>query len=101
MLNIVNRLKARVGQISIGHLEDEPFVLSHNDLSQHNILVDGGGALTGVLDWECVLALPRWKACYYPLFLEGRPRGKKPELMRYKREESGEPADLYWDRLME
>ncbi|ELR04706.1 hypothetical protein GMDG_01564 [Pseudogymnoascus destructans 20631-21] len=54
-LNIVNRLKALVGQIfSIGHLEDEPSMLFHDDLSQHNILVDDGGALTGVLDWECV-----------------------------------------------
>lgn len=101
-LKIVNRLKALVGQIfSIGHLEDEPSMLFHDDLSQHNILVDDGGALTGVLDWECVSALPRWKACYYPSFLEGRPREKKPELARYKREESGEPADLYWDHLME
>lgn len=101
-LKIVNRLKTVVGQIfSIGHLDDEPSILFHDDLSQHNILVDDGGGLIAVLDWECVSALPLWKACCYPSFLEGRPREKKPELARYKRGANGEATDLYWDHMME
>ncbi|EEU34675.1 uncharacterized protein NECHADRAFT_17767, partial [Fusarium vanettenii 77-13-4] len=52
---------------------EETTVLSRTDLSRSNILVDDAGNLTGVVDWECVSALPMWKACSYPSFLEGRP----------------------------
>ncbi|CAG8242131.1 unnamed protein product [Penicillium olsonii] len=51
----------------------EPSVLSHDDLSRHNILVDESGNLTAVLDWECVSALPLWKSCYYPQLYKGAP----------------------------
>ncbi|KAK1767543.1 phosphotransferase enzyme family-domain-containing protein [Phialemonium atrogriseum] len=101
-LEIIKRLVPLVGQIlPIDHLEDEPSMFFHDDLSRHNILVDDSGALTGVVDWECVSALPRWKACYYPSFLEGPPRDTKPDPTRYQRTAGGEPADLYWEHLME
>ncbi|RSL71745.1 hypothetical protein CEP53_001350 [Fusarium sp. AF-6] len=58
-------------------MAEDPTVLCHTDLSRSNILVDHAGKLTGVIDWECVSALPLWKACSYPAFLEGRPRHKK------------------------
>ena len=41
-------------------------MLFHDDLSQQNILVDDNGILAGVVDSECVSALPLWRACYYP-----------------------------------
>lgn len=44
----------------------EPTVITHDDLSFHNILVSHQGSLTGIIDWECVSALPLWKACQLP-----------------------------------
>ncbi|XHF98727.1 hypothetical protein AWENTII_002266 [Aspergillus wentii] len=46
----------------------EPSVLVHEDLSSRNILVHDNGELAAILDWECVSALPLWKACYFPAF---------------------------------
>ncbi|KAJ5855147.1 hypothetical protein N7534_007690 [Penicillium rubens] len=79
----------------------EPSVLVHDDLSRRNILVYDNGELAAILDWECVSALPLWNACYYPAFLEGRPRRLGPDLRRYKPEANGEPSDLYWEHLWE
>lgn len=36
----------------------EQSILFHDDLSMQNILVDDNGKITGVIDWECVSALP-------------------------------------------
>ncbi|KAJ5356625.1 Aminoglycoside phosphotransferase [Penicillium concentricum] len=73
-------------------------VVFHDDLSQNNILVSKKGELTGVLDWECVSALPLWKACFYPTFLHGRPRDTKPNIEKYDR---GNPPSggAYWEHL--
>lgn len=79
----------------------EPSVIFHDDLSKHNILVDDVGQLAGALDWECVSALPLWKACYYPSFLEEPPRHSEPDVERYHREANGEPSDLYFEHLWE
>lgn len=40
----------------------ELFVLFHDDLSMQNILVDGDGEITGIIDRECVSTLPLWRA---------------------------------------
>jgi hypothetical protein len=39
--------------------EDESFVLAHHDLDLQNILVDDEGNVTGILDWDYCMALPR------------------------------------------
>lgn len=99
-LGIINRLKPLLSRILPADGQDlEASVLFHNDLSRHNILVDDRGALTGVLDWECVSAVPLWMACSYPAFLEGRPRHSEPDTGRYHREENGEISELYWEHL--
>ena len=98
-LGIVKRLKAYLNEyFSYTDYDPEPSILFHDDLSQHNILVDHNGTLTGVVDWECVSALPLWKACYYPYFLEGRPRKERPDQNRYQ---PADPDTLYWEHLME
>lgn len=74
----------------------EPSVVFHDDLSQHNILVSEEGELTGVLDWECVSALPLWKACCYPTLLHGRPRDTKPNIEMYDRG-NPDPDSAYWE----
>ena len=74
----------------------------HDDLSQQNILVDkDNGKLTAVVDWECVSALPLWKACQLPEFLESRNCQEKPVKENYSKDEDGETNELYWEVLME
>lgn len=99
-LNIVEKLKPLLSLVFPPNYNDpEPSIMLHDDLSRHNILVNEDGELSGVLDWECVSALPLWKACYYPSFLERRPRHSEPGIGRYRREANGEPSDLYWEHL--
>ncbi|KAH7267934.1 hypothetical protein MRS44_011776 [Fusarium solani] len=82
-------------------MAEETTVLSHTDLSRSNILVDNAGNLTGVVDWECISALPLWKACSYPSFLEGRPRRDKPDATRYAHDLDQIPSRLYLEHLLE
>ncbi|KAN0081905.1 Phosphotransferase enzyme family domain containing protein [Elaphomyces granulatus] len=99
-LQIINRLKSHVSEIFPDCDQDlEPSMLFHDDLNQHNILVDDNGILTGVVDWECVSALPLWKACDYPCFLESKSRYAE-ELDRNKYDKD-DPDTLYWEHLME
>lgn len=98
--------------------ETESTVVFHDDLSMMNILVDSDGHLTAVVDWECVSALPLWKACQYPQLLQGRTRVEKPQRETYapasddEDEHEGIPNtgkslddegvnSLYWDHLLE
>lgn len=101
-LQIINKLKPLLPFVFGGNASDaEPSMMFHEDLSRHNILVSEDGKLTGVVDWECVSALPLWKACYYPSFLKGPPRTTEPDVERCRREANGEPFDLYWEHLWE
>ncbi|KAH8664769.1 kinase-like domain-containing protein [Ilyonectria robusta] len=52
----------------------EETVLWHHDLSDNNILVSDSGALAAIVDWECVSAVPMWRARDIPKFLRGRKR---------------------------
>ncbi|RSM15062.1 hypothetical protein CDV31_005142 [Fusarium ambrosium] len=98
------------------HLERT--VLVHGDLSHSNILVDDDGAVTGIVDWECVSALPLWAATIMPVFLRSKDRHQPPDRDQYadadpKMEaadrirlgdyylESEGKNSLYWDHLME
>ncbi|KAF1940271.1 kinase-like protein [Clathrospora elynae] len=74
--------------------EAEPSVLFHNDLSMQNILVDGDGKLTAVIDWECVSAVPLWRACQFPQFLEGRARDDKPVREEYAPDSEDERREV-------
>jgi hypothetical protein len=102
-LDIVARLKVVVDKIFPAGQDqqgDEASSFLHDDLSNHNILVDDDGALTGVLDWECVSAVPRWKACSFPRFLEGKPRDVEPGESKYQVVD-GKACDLYWEHVLE
>jgi Phosphotransferase enzyme family len=46
--------------------------LHHYDMSGFNVLVDGEGRLTALLDWDGVSTVPLWKACQMPEFLVSR-----------------------------
>ncbi|KAJ5189665.1 Aminoglycoside phosphotransferase [Penicillium cf. griseofulvum] len=99
-LKIIDNLRALLPLVFPTDDDDpEPSIIFHDDLSQGNILVDDSGKLTGVLDWECVSAVPLWKGCDYPPFLEERPRRQEPVIGRYKLEDNGEPSELYFEHL--
>ncbi|KAH8731051.1 kinase-like protein, partial [Phaeosphaeriaceae sp. PMI808] len=53
-------------------LENEAeFVLHHHDLSMDNIMIDcETRQIAGIVDWECVQAVPLWRACEMPKFLD-------------------------------
>ena len=74
-----------------------PTILFHDDLSQHNILVNEQGDLTAVLDWECVSAMPLWKACQHPALLRSKDRDEKPIEKTYG--EDYETNDLYLEHM--
>lgn len=95
----------------------ERTVLWHNDLSLHNIMVDDEGAITAVIDWECVSAMPFWMATQMPKFLRGADRKEEPDRDKYANETSEDAErrreadadeldnegkdELYWIHLME
>ncbi|KAK8079501.1 hypothetical protein PG997_007319 [Apiospora hydei] len=63
---------------------EEKCMLWHTNLSMDNIFVDDTGVITGVLDWECVSAIPRSIGCQLPaLLLEGHDRTHEPRLEHY------------------
>jgi hypothetical protein len=79
-----------------------------------NILVDGDGEITGIIDWECVSTLPLWRASA-PVFLKGRDRNQEPKRDEYAPDNGEEDAggltkealdnegvnSLYWEHLLE
>ena len=96
-MEIIGKLKTLLSSFfSPNEDNPEPSVLVHDDLSSQNILIHDNRELAAILDWECVLALPLWKACYYPAFLKGPPQHLEPELGR-----CGKASDLYWEHLWE
>jgi hypothetical protein len=74
---------------------NEETIVFYDDLSMHNILADAESLVAGIIDWECVSALPLWKACRYPEFLNDRTRNEEPLIADYGTEE------LYWEHLFE
>lgn len=98
----------------------EPSILFHDDLSMQNILCNSDGKITGIIDWECVSALPLWRACSLPEFLTGRERNEEPKRDHYapdnnteEEEDTSRPTredevldnegvnSLYWEHLVE
>ncbi|KAJ5515212.1 hypothetical protein N7527_006772 [Penicillium freii] len=71
--------------------DSEPSMIFHHDLSRP--------LTTQYPHWECVSAVPLWKACSYPSFLEERPRRSEPVPESYEPEDNGEPNELYFEHL--
>jgi hypothetical protein len=89
-------------------------IIFHDDLSMQNILVDEEGKLTAIVDWECVSAVPLWRACQIPQLLEGRSRDEEPTRDQYMTASDGEEEEadadaldnegvnqLFWEHLMD
>ena len=92
----------------------EQSVLFHDDLSMQNVLIDDDGNITGIIDWECVSALPSWRACELPGFLQGRDRNEEPKRDQYSPDNGNDTGELqkealdnegvnslYWEHLLE
>ncbi|KAK8136515.1 hypothetical protein PG984_004455 [Apiospora sp. TS-2023a] len=56
----------------------ERTAIFHHDLSEMNIMVNDEGHITGIIDWECVSAMPSWMATNTPAFLRGPERDEEP-----------------------
>ncbi|KAI0459670.1 kinase-like protein [Xylaria acuta] len=61
-------------------------VLWHDDLNLQNILVNEKGEITGIVDWECVSALPIWMTADMPRYLKGEGRQEEPIQGNYANE---------------
>ena len=75
--------------------DPEEMIIFHNELSLQNILEDANRLEPAIIDWECVSALPLWRACQHPEFLIDRIRNEEPVKADYGTE------DLYWEHLLE
>ncbi|KAF2632825.1 hypothetical protein BU25DRAFT_406137 [Macroventuria anomochaeta] len=90
----------------------EPTVLFHDNLLMHNIMVDDEGKLLAIMDWECISAVPLWRACQLPQLFDEWIRREKPEKNNYAPDSDEEDedddgldnegiSDLYWEHLLE
>ncbi len=101
-MSIISRLRPHLDDfIPAPTIEPEPSMILHDDLSRSNTMVDHNGTLTGVIDWECVSAVPLWAACQMPSFLAGKPRDDKPDEAIYQHDEDGNVTELFWEHLDE
>jgi hypothetical protein len=71
MQDVYSALNSLIPLLYPPSASNEPATLYHHDLSSNNILVNDQGDLTGIVDWECVVASPLWLSCQLPTFLEG------------------------------
>lgn len=72
--------------------EPETTALYHHDLHLNNILVNEEGEITGVLDWECISAMPLWMSTNVPKFLDEPAREEEPQRDAYADELPEESA---------
>ncbi|KAJ7217078.1 phosphotransferase enzyme family-domain-containing protein [Mycena pura] len=113
ILSAARKLLSLLPKIFPPFADAEPTALWHDDLNLNNILVDESGAITGVVDWECVSALPLWMAARPPAFLSGGGREEEPRRNDYADadpevaitecdglDNEGE-NELYWIHLMQ
>jgi aminoglycoside phosphotransferase (APT) family kinase protein len=63
MQEIYTLLAPLISQLFPRTTVDESTYLYHPDLSANNILVNDQGNLTGIVDWECVMAAPSRLSC--------------------------------------
>ena len=63
--------------------EAERTAVWHHDISQMNIMVDEGGNITGIVDWECIFAAPSWIITKTPHLLHNTERDEEPRRDEY------------------
>ncbi|KAK6834432.1 hypothetical protein PG987_009126 [Apiospora arundinis] len=63
--------------------EAERTAIWHHDISEMNIMVDEDGTITGIVDWECILAAPSWIIAKTPTLLHNAERDEEPDRNGY------------------
>lgn len=58
-----------------------------------NILVDEAGEITAIIDWECVSAVPLWRACQLPECLNSQTRDEQPKKEEYAPDTGAENSE--------
>ncbi|MCJ1422248.1 hypothetical protein MMC29_000128 [Sticta canariensis] len=81
--------------------EREEFALHHNDISQHNLIVDSKGKLQALVDWECVSVMPLWKGCQIPSFIDTPERTVRPNSEIYATNTEDSDDNLYKEHFDE
>lgn len=108
------RDSSREGDTNTSSIAEQTYIY-HDDLNLKNILLDEGGHISAIVDWECVSALPLWMSARLPQFLRDTERWEEPKPDQYAADnegsripgqpsgEDGEDAldnqdksDLYW-----
>lgn len=96
----LKRLQKRLADFSLSNANDrEEFTLHHNDISKQNLVLDAEGKLQALVDWECVSAVPLWKACQIPCFLDTPKRTQKPDPKNYALDSDEEEEKYYLKSL--
>ncbi|KAF3066419.1 hypothetical protein GL218_09115 [Daldinia childiae] len=105
--HIIDRLK-RLRERLFDSTLFEPTVLTNCDIGPTDIMMNHN-RLVGVVNWEHTSALPLWKGCELPKFLQGITRTKEPDERDYLDEQgewlAGARDDfakhvLQWSRTM-
>jgi Ser/Thr protein kinase RdoA (MazF antagonist) len=95
-LEVIQRLKGFVHDFfPDGTDAVEKFMIVHDDLDKHNVLVDDSDQLTAVVDWESVTTQPWCIVCQYPSFPQGKSVSIEPDKSTFRTDENGNPAELY------
>ncbi|KAK8065934.1 hypothetical protein PG997_012681 [Apiospora hydei] len=74
--------------------DHERTAIYHHDLSEMNIMVDEQGNITGIVDWECVCALPSWVITRPPVFIHNNRKRKDKPLRDEYADETEEDREL-------
>ncbi|KAI1804644.1 hypothetical protein F4811DRAFT_269470 [Daldinia bambusicola] len=78
--HILDRLK-RLGEMLFDSTLFEPTLLTNCEINHNSLLVNRNKL--AILGWEHTSALPLWKGCELPKFLQGIARNKQPEERDY------------------
>lgn len=71
-------------------------IIAH-DWNAGNILVDDGGNITAILDWEFTMVGPSWLACQLPTFMRGNINEEDPGLP----DDDDKYVEFHWLRVLD
>ncbi|KAF3043144.1 hypothetical protein E8E12_004312 [Didymella heteroderae] len=69
-MHIIHTKLLAVLPLLFSSTDAETTCIYHDDLSLSNILVSSSGEISGIVDWEVIIAAPAWEAFQIPSFLD-------------------------------
>lgn len=79
---------SREGDTNTSSIAEQTYIY-HDDLNLKKILLDEGGHISAIVDWECVSALPLWMSARMPQFLRDDERWEEPNPDQYAADNDG------------